>query len=88
MFSRYGAERTIKIAMMTLNEDEQTVLRKIMESGGEIRQDDLWRKNLKQNYSKSKLSALVINLEKKHAIMRTRYHRTNILKLTPEFSSR
>ncbi len=85
VFRRYGAERTIKVAMMTLSDDEQVVLRKIMEMGGELRQDDLWRK-LRENYSKSKLSALVINLEKKHALTRARYHRTNLLKLTKEFA--
>ncbi len=85
VFRRYGAERTIKVAMMTLKDDEQVVLRKIMELGGELRQDDLWRK-LRENYSKSKLSALVINLEKKHAITRARHHRTNLLKLTKEFA--
>ena len=30
--------------MMALSEDEQAVLRQIMNSGSEIRQDDLWRK--------------------------------------------
>ncbi|KXB02657.1 hypothetical protein AKJ43_00995 [candidate division MSBL1 archaeon SCGC-AAA261D19] len=32
-FRRYMAERTRKVAMMTLSEDEQLVVRKIMEMG-------------------------------------------------------
>lgn len=87
VFRRYVAERAINVAMMTLRDDEREVLRQIMEMGGEVRQDDLWRK-LRERYSKSKLSALVINLEQKHAITRTRHHRTNILKLTQEFKRR
>jgi uncharacterized membrane protein len=35
--------------------------------------------------SKSKLSALVNNLERKRAITKTRYHKTNILEPTEEF---
>jgi uncharacterized membrane protein len=87
MFKTYASERVVKVAMMTLSEKEQRVLGKIMEFGGEIRQDDLWRK-LREDFSRSKLSQLVINLEKKHAVTRTRYGRTNVLKLTPEFSRR
>ncbi len=86
-FRAYASERAVKLAMMTLSDEERRVLGKVMELGGETRQDDLWRK-LREDFSKSKLSQLVINLEKKHAITRTRYGRTNILKLTPEFQRR
>jgi len=86
-FRAYASERTVKVAMMALNEEERTVLGKIMELGGEVRQDDLWRK-LRENFSKSKLSALLINLERKGTITRTRYGRTNTLKLTEEFRKR
>lgn len=85
VFRGYASERAIRAVMMALSEDEQAVLRQIMNSSGEIRQDDLWRK---LDLSKSKLSALVNNLERKGAITKTRYHRTNILKLTKEFGSR
>ena len=85
VFKRYTAERVVKVAMMTLTEDEQAVLRPIMEAGGEIRQDHLRRQ---LDFSKSKLSALVNNLERKKAITKTRYHKTNILKLTKEFGGR
>lgn len=84
-FRRYASERAVKVAMMTLSEDEQKVLQQVMALGSEVRQDDLWRH---LDLSKSKLSALVINLERKGAITRARYHRTNILKLTEEFSKR
>jgi uncharacterized membrane protein len=86
-FRAYASERAVKVAMMTLSSEERAVLTKIMELGGELRQDDLWRK-LREDFSKSKLSALLINLERKKAITRTRYGRTNILKLTPEFQRR
>jgi uncharacterized membrane protein len=82
--TKYASERALRVALMTLSEDERAVLHKIMELGGEVRQDDLWRK-LRDRYSKSKLSALVINLERKRALTRQRYHRTNLLKLAPEF---
>ncbi len=83
-FKSYASERAVRVAMMTLSEEERAILGKIMELGNEIRQDDLWRK-LREDFSKSRLSALLINLEKKNAITRTRYGRTNILKLTSEF---
>lgn len=83
-FKRYATERSLRLALMTLSEDERVVLEKIMENDKEIRQDDLWRK-IGKNYSKSKLSALVNNLERKHAITKRRYGRTNILKLSDEF---
>jgi uncharacterized membrane protein len=84
-FRRYASERATRAVMMALSKDEQTVLRQIMNSSGEIRQDDLWRK---LDLSKPKLSALVNNLERKGVLTKTRYHRTNILKLTEEFGSR
>jgi uncharacterized membrane protein len=82
---RYAAERAVRVAMMTLTEDEQTVLRPIMEAGGELRQDHLRRR---LDFSKSKLSALVNNLERKKVITKKRFHKTNILKLTKEFGGR
>jgi len=84
-FRSYAAERATRVAMMTLNEDERKVLGEIMGSGGKIRQDDLWRR---LDLSKSKLSALLINLERKGAVTRTRFGRTNILELTEEFCGR
>jgi uncharacterized membrane protein len=84
-FRAYASERAVKVAMMALSEEERVVLRQVMNSGGEIRQDHLWRQ---LDFSKPKLSALVNNLERKGAISRTRYHRTNILKLTKEFGGR
>ncbi|MFN4133171.1 MAG: helix-turn-helix transcriptional regulator [Candidatus Hadarchaeales archaeon] len=86
-FRAYASERAVKVAMMTLSDEERKVLQKVMELGGEIRQDDLWRK-LRNDFSRSKLSQLVINLEKKNALTRKRHGRTNILKLTAEFSKR
>lgn len=85
VFKRYATERSLRLALMTLSEDERAVLEKIMENGREIRQDDLWRK-LRGDFSKSKLSALVNNLERKRAITKRRYGRTNILRLSEEFS--
>ncbi len=70
-FTRYAAERAVRVAMLALSEDERAVLQKLMEFGGEVRQEDLWRK-LRDRYSKSKLSALVINLERKHVLTRQR----------------
>ncbi len=86
-FRSYASERAVRVAMMTLSEEERAILGKIMELGNETRQDDLWRK-LRENFSKSRLSALLINLERKNAITRTRYGRTNILRLTSEFKKR
>ncbi|KXA94800.1 hypothetical protein AKJ36_02225 [candidate division MSBL1 archaeon SCGC-AAA259I07] len=74
-------ERAIRTAIMTMSDDEQKVLREIMQHK-EIRQDDL-RKEL--DFSKSKLSALLNNLEDKNAIKKSRYKRTNLLKPTEQF---
>ncbi|KXA97589.1 hypothetical protein AKJ39_01185 [candidate division MSBL1 archaeon SCGC-AAA259J03] len=78
---RYMKERAIRTAIMTMSDDEQKVLREIMQHK-EIRQDDL-RKEL--DFSKSKLSALLNNLEDKNAIKKSRYKRTNLLKPTEQF---
>ncbi|RLG57787.1 MAG: hypothetical protein DRN83_00920 [Hadesarchaea archaeon] len=85
VFKRYASERAVRIALMTLTEDERRVFEAIVRSGGEVRQDKLRRE---VDMSKSKLSALVNNLERKHAITKTRYWKTNILKVTEEFGGR
>lgn len=81
LVKRLMKERAIKTAMMAMSEDEQKVLRKIMQSG-EVRQDELRRE---LNFSKSKLSALLNNLEDKNAVEKTRYKRTNRITPTEEF---
>jgi len=82
LVNRYTSERAVKVALMTLTEDERRVLEQIMQQG-KVRQDDLRRQ---VDMSKSKLSALVNNLERKRAITKTRYHKTNILEPTEEFT--
>lgn len=79
---RYARERTIKVALMTLSEDERKVFEAIMRAGGDARQDKL-RKEL--DMSKAKLSAIVNNLERKHTITKERYWKTNILRISREF---
>lgn len=79
--SRYTSERAVRVAMMTLTEGERRVLEQVMRQG-RVRQDDLRRQ---VDMSKSKLSALVNNLVQRHAITKTRYHKTNILEPTEEF---
>jgi len=84
-FKRYAGERTMRVAMMTLTEDERKVLELVLRLGGEVRQDKLRREI---DFSKSKLSALVNNLERKRAITKTRHHKTNMLKISKEFAGR
>ncbi len=81
LVNRYMKERAIRTAMMAMSEDEEEVLRKIM-NRGEVRQDDLRREF---DFSKSKLSALVNNLVDKNAVEKVRYKRTNKLRPTEEF---
>jgi uncharacterized membrane protein len=85
LFKRYASERIARVALMTLTEDERRVFEAIVRARGEARQDKLRRE---LDMSKSKLSALVNNLEQKHAITKTRYFKTNILKASKEFSGR
>lgn len=85
LFKRYASERAARVALMTLTEDERKVFEAIVRSGGEARQDKLRRE---LDMSKSKLSALVNNLERKHAITKARYLKTNILRVSEEFSGR
>jgi uncharacterized membrane protein len=85
LFRRYASERVTRVSLMTLTEDERQVFEAILRSGGEARQDKLRRE---LDMSKSKLSALVNNLERKHAITKTRYWKTNILKVSKEFVGR
>jgi len=82
LFKKYAHERTLRVAMLTLSPDEQRVLKEILVRK-EVRQDDL-RRIL--DMSKSKLSAIVNSLERKGAIHKLRYHKTNILRVTKEFS--
>ncbi|MFP4005460.1 MAG: helix-turn-helix transcriptional regulator [Candidatus Hadarchaeia archaeon] len=79
---RYMKERAIKTAMMAMSDDEQKVLREVIQRG-EVRQDEL-RKDV--SFSKSKLSALLNNLKEKNAIKKSRYKRTNKITPTEEFS--
>lgn len=81
LIRRYTKERAIKTAMMAMTDDEKRVLRKVMNQG-EIRQDEL-RKQV--DFSKSKLSALLSNLEEKNAIEKKRYKRTNKVRPTEDF---
>lgn len=78
---RYATERAIRTAMMAMSEDEQKILRIIMQEG-KIRQDDLRRR---VDFSKSKVSALVNNLVEKNAVEKTQYRRTNHLEPTEQF---
>ncbi len=82
LFKHYARERTLRVVMLSLNEDEQKVLREILVRK-EVRQDDLRRI---VDMSKAKLSAIVNNLEKKGMIHKFRYHKTNILRPTKEVS--
>ena len=84
-FKRYAGERTMRVAMMALTADERKVLELVLRLGGEVRQDKLRRE---LDFSKSKLSALVNNLERKRAITKTRHHKTNMLKVSKEFAGR
>ena len=84
LFKRYATMRAVSVAMLTLSEDERRVLNEILREG-EIRQDVLRRR---LDISKSKLSALVNNLEKKGAILKIRHHKTNILRATREFGGK
>ena len=81
LIGRYVRERGIKTAMMAMSDDEKEVLGVVMDEG-EIRQDDLRRE---LDFSKSKLSALLNNLEEKNAIEKSRYKRTNKVRPTEDF---
>ncbi|MEM3519890.1 MAG: hypothetical protein QW179_03805 [Candidatus Hadarchaeales archaeon] len=81
---RYSRERSFRMVLMTLTEDERKVFEAVMRAGGEARQDKL-RKDL--DMSKAKLSAIVNNLEKKHMISKERYWKTNIIRVSKELAS-
>lgn len=83
LIRRYAGERVMRVALMTLSEDERRVFEAILRAGGEARQDKLRRE---LDMSKAKLSALVNNLERKQAITKTRYWKTNILRVRREFT--
>lgn len=85
IFKRYASERAFRVALMTLTEDERRVVELVLQQGGEVRQDKLRRQ---LEFSKSKLSALVNNLERKGALIKIRHHKTNLLRLTREFGGR
>ncbi|KXB07671.1 hypothetical protein AKJ51_00565 [candidate division MSBL1 archaeon SCGC-AAA382A20] len=78
---RYGKKRSIKTTMMALSEDEQKVLRKVIELE-EVKQSELRRE---LDFSKSKTSALLNNLEDKNTIKKSRFKRTNIVEPTEQF---
>jgi len=84
-FRKYASERAMRVALMALTEDERRVLEAILRSNGKAYQDKLRRE---LDMSKSKLSALVKTLERKHVITKERYFRTNILKVNEEFTGR
>ncbi|MBS3815347.1 MAG: winged helix-turn-helix transcriptional regulator [Hadesarchaea archaeon] len=81
LVNRYMKERAIRTAMMAMSEDEEKLLRIIMQEG-KIRQDEIRRR---VDFSKSKVSAIVNNLIDNNAITKTRYKRTNHLEPTEDF---
>jgi len=83
LLKKYSGERALRVALMTLSDDERKVFEAILRAGGEARQDKLRRE---LDMSKAKLSALVNNLERKNAITKTRYWKTNILRVREEFT--
>jgi len=85
VFKKYASERAMRVALMTLTEDERRVFEAILRFKGVAYQDKLRRE---LDMSKSKLSALVKNLERKQAITKERYFRTNILKVNKEFTGK
>jgi len=85
LLKKYSGERALRVALMTLSDDERKVFEAILRAGGEARQDKLRRE---LDMSKAKLSALVNNLERKNAITKTRYWKTNILRVREEFTGR
>jgi uncharacterized membrane protein len=85
LLKKYSGERALRVALMTLSDDERKVFEAILRAGGEARQDKLRRE---LDMSKAKLSALVNNLERKNAITKTRYWKTNILRVREEFTER
>ena len=80
---RFVRERALRLALMTLSEDERRVFEAILRAGGEVRQDKLRRE---LDMSKAKLSALVNNLERKGAITKERFWKTNLLRISEEFA--
>lgn len=82
---RLSTERAVAVAAMAMSDSERALFRAIEESGGEVRQDRL--RGI-VHLSKSEVSALANNLERKGVITKTRYYRTNILRLTKEFGGR
>ncbi len=82
LFRKYARERTMKVTLLTLSEDERRVFEEILRCR-EVRQDELRRR---MGFSKAKLSALINNLEKKGMVLKLRYHKTNLLRPTKEFS--
>lgn len=84
LFKRYASERTMRVALMTLTGDERKLFEAVLRTGDKGAQQDKLRREL--DMSKSKLSALVKNLERKHAITKERYFRTNILRVNKEFT--
>jgi len=85
LIKKYSGERVLRVALMTLTDSERKVFEAILRAGGQARQDKLRRE---LDMSKAKLSAIVNNLERKNAITKTRYWKTNILKVKKEFTGR
>ena len=84
VFKRYMRERIQRKIMLALTEDEQKVVREIMNMDEKVKQKDLGRR---LDFSNSKLSALLNNLEKKNVLTKNRYRRTNTLHLSDEFNT-
>lgn len=82
---RYMAERARRNMMLTLTEDERTVVREIMDMGNEVEQKDLGRRI---DFSGSKLSALLNNLKEKNVITKKRHRRTNLICLSEDFKGK
>jgi hypothetical protein len=78
---RRTTETKTQHTLALLEAGERRVLKEIMNSGGEIRQDDLIKVT---DYSRARVSQLVTHLEKLGLIRKERFERTNKLYLTGE----
>lgn len=70
--------------MLTLTDDEQTVVRTIMDMNDEVKQKDLVTRI---DFSRSKLSAILNKLKEKNVITKKRHRRTNLILLSDDFKA-
>jgi uncharacterized membrane protein len=78
---QHNVEKTVQIVLKFLGEDEQVVVRKMLQNNGQVAQAELSRI---ENISRVKAHRIVMRLQKRGIVEVRKYGKVNFISLAPE----